>query len=234
MVDRAPGRTDEERAYYSLNRRVYAKFAPFYDLVVMPLRRLRRQVVQIAGADPTSKVLDVATGTGAQAAAFAEQCREVVGIDLSPAMLRVARRKHQRPNLTFLEADATELPFDDARFDVSCISFALHEMPASVRDRVVREMARVTRRGGTVVVVDYALPANRAARALVYRLVKLYERDHYADFVRSDVQALLRGAGIDPQEERAALLGAARVVTGFNVAAAGSVYVSDQSHAVTH
>ena len=87
----------------------------------------------------------------------------VIGIDLSEAMLRVARRKNGLPNVTFQRADATALPFEDANFDAACVSFALHEMPATIRERVVREMARVTKVGGTVVVVDYALPRNRAA-----------------------------------------------------------------------
>lgn len=208
------GRTDEERAYYILSSKVYAIFAPFYDVVTLPLARLRDEVARAIDFDRGARVLDVATGTGAQARALAKQAGEVVGIDLSEAMLRIARRKIRLPNVTFLRADAADLPFDDASFDVSCISFALHEMPRSVRERVVQEMVRVTKPGGSVVVVDYALPRSVAARWLVYHAIKLYERDHYADFVRSDLQALLRHAGVDVEEARPTLGGVARIQCG--------------------
>jgi demethylmenaquinone methyltransferase/2-methoxy-6-polyprenyl-1,4-benzoquinol methylase len=208
------GRTEEEREYYALSTRAYAIFAPFYDLVTLPFRRLRDEVVSTLSIDRTLRALDVATGTGAQARAFAEKAAEVVGIDLSEAMLRIARRKHRLPNLTFRRADAAEMPFDDRSFDVACISFALHEMPRSIRERVVREMVRVTKPGGAILVVDYGLPRSAVMRWLVYHVVKLYEPDHYADFVRSDVQALLRDAGVELQAERPAPGGLARIYSG--------------------
>ncbi len=209
----APGGwTAEERAYYSLSARVYARFAPFYDLVTVPLQQLRREVVQASGCDRRSRVLDVATGTGAQAHAFSAIAREVIGVDLSAAMLEVARRKRGVPNLTFSRADATALPFGAADFDVCCISFALHEMPETVRERALREMVRVTRPDGTVVVVDYALPAGALARWLVFHAVKLYERDLYADFVRRDLGGLLERVGVRVREERRRVLGTARIV----------------------
>jgi tRNA/tmRNA/rRNA uracil-C5-methylase (TrmA/RlmC/RlmD family) len=90
-----PGQTEEERAYYSLSRRVYPVFAPFYDAVALPLRKLRHEVTEMVDLGPDARVLDVATGTGSQALAFAAKAREVVGIDLSEAMLRVARRKNR-------------------------------------------------------------------------------------------------------------------------------------------
>jgi len=212
-----PPASAEEQAYYQRNESVYAWFARYYDVLTRPLRRLRREVVEAAGLPPSARVLDVATGTGAQALAFAGTAAEVVGIDLSEAMLSAARRKNPPTHVSFVRADATDLPFPAERFDVTCISFALHEMPASVRGRVIREMARATRHGGTVVVVDYALPAGRLASALAFRLVRLYERDHYAEFVRSDLPALLEGAGIAVRTDRRALLGNVRIVVGDKV-----------------
>jgi demethylmenaquinone methyltransferase/2-methoxy-6-polyprenyl-1,4-benzoquinol methylase len=208
-------RTREERDYYALNAKVYRLFAPFYDTVVAPIERLRRDVVSASGAGAEAKVLDVATGTGAQACAFAATCREVVGVDISEHMLRVARRKN-RPNLELVRADATELPFGNASFDVSCISFALHEMPPGIREAVLKEMMRVTKPRGRVVLVDYALPRNAVGRTLVYQAVRLYERERYAEFIRSDLGAFLRGLGLDAREERSALLGAVRIVVLSN------------------
>ena len=223
-LERSAGRqdalTEQERAYYSLNRRVWRIFAPFYN-AFFTLPSLRREVVRLANVAPGSSVLDVATGTGAQAFAFAPTTKEVVGIDLSEAMLRIARRKNRFSNVTFKEADATSLPFEDHSFDAACISFALHEMPNSIRERVVREMARVTTPGGRIIIVDYALPHGRLARAIVYRIVKLYERDHYASFVKLDLEALLRRTGIVPEERHPVVGGLAAVFMARRAERAG-------------
>lgn len=117
---------------------------------------------------------------GAQARAFAEKAREVVGIGLSESMLRIARARSRFANLTFGRADATALPFDDGCFDVSCIWFALRETPPGIRERVLAEMARVTRRNGAVFVVDYGRRRGRLGDVL-HRSVKLYEGAHYAE-----------------------------------------------------
>jgi ubiquinone/menaquinone biosynthesis C-methylase UbiE len=206
--------TSEVTDYYALNQRVYPKLAPFYDVVASPLGRLRERVATLAAVGPGSHVLDVATGTGAQALAFAERGADVVGIDISEAMLAVARKKRQALNIRYEIGDATALPFPDATFDACCVSFALHEMPPSVREHAVGEMSRVTRPGGRVVVFDYALPKRPILARLAVGLVSLYERDHYAEFVRSDLRALLAQAGIDAREEERGLLGAVQIVIG--------------------
>lgn len=205
------GRDETERAYYRLSHDVYAFFAPFYDAVTMPLRKLRRQVASLAGFGPGARVLDVATGTGAQAIAFAEKGTEVVGIDLSDAMLRIAKRKKPSAKTTFRQADATALPFPDASFDGACVSFALHEMPQTIRERVVREMARAVRPGGRLVVVDYALPKAAVLRWLAFHAIKLYEHDAYPEFVRSDLGALLEKAGARVERHVSALRGIAGI-----------------------
>lgn len=215
MNEQASGDDREERAYYSWQRRAWAIFAPVYDAVVfLPLRKLRSEVAQIVELEPGSRLLDVATGTGAQAFAFADKVREVVGIDMSEAMLRIARRKNRFANITFQRADAAELPFEDSSFDASIVSFALHEMPASIRDRVVREMARVTRPAGPIIIIDYGLPRGRVAGKLAFYIIKLYEGDHFARFVKSDWRALLESAGVEVSDERAALHGLARILSG--------------------
>ncbi len=205
--------TDEERDYYALSERVYAVFAPFYDVVAFPLRRVRRRVAAMAGVDGRSRVLDVATGTGSQARAFAERAGDVVGVDLSDSMLRIARKKTRASNLMFRQGDATQLPFSDASFDAASISLALHEMPMSIRERVLAEMVRVTRPGGTIVVVEYARPPGALGDAF-YEVVKAFEPEHYVDLMHSDLHALLRGAGIEVRDEHHVLFGAIRILIG--------------------
>jgi len=215
---RLPQATDEERAYYARNQSVYAWFARRYDAVTWPIRHLRQKVVEAAALPPGARVLDVATGTGAQALAFADAGMRVIGVDLSEAMLARARVKRPLVPVSFIAADATHLPFAAGHFDAACISFALHEMPASIRRRVLDEMVRVTRDGGRIIVVDYALPVNRVIGALSLGIVGLYERDHYYAFVHSDLRGPLHDAGVVVATDRRALLGNVSIVVGDKVA----------------
>jgi ubiquinone/menaquinone biosynthesis C-methylase UbiE len=208
--------TADEARYYWLQRWAYRFVAPIYDLIALPLASVRPAVVELAGVDEHSRVLDVATGTGSQAIAFAKKAGLVIGIDLSESMLRIARRKNRFPNLILRHADATHLPFRDGAFDVSCISFALHEMPLSIRKRVLREMARVTKVGGTIVVSDYAPPRDRFER-LLSRLFQVYEPAEYLEFLDSDVPAWLREAGFDVRTDERKLAGTARILIGHRV-----------------
>lgn len=208
---------DDEEKYYSLTKKAFGILAPFYDIVTAPLSRLRGKVVDFIGAEKGSRILDVATGTGKQAFAFAEKGYDVTGIDISEAMLKVANKKNRYKNVKFQVADATNLPFVGNSFDVSCISFALHDMPLNIREKALKEMARVTRPEGTIVIVDYALPRNRFGRFLIYHFIRLYERHYYSRFIRSDIEELLKKSGIEIKEELRVLFGAGRILKGIRV-----------------
>lgn len=208
--------TEEE--YYSLIRRAFDTLAPLYDFIVIPLARLREKVVSFTGAADGARILDVATGTGEQAFAFARQGYEVNGVDLSEAMLNIARQKNRYGNVKLEVADATSLRFPSNSFDVVCVSFALHDMPLSIREKVLKEMVRVTKPKGTVVVVDYDLPRNPIGRALIYYLITLYEGKYYRQFIASDFEALLGKTGIEIKAKLSVLLGAGRIVKGSKTA----------------
>lgn len=208
--------TDEEKDYYSLTRKAWAILAPFYDPIVTPLSGVRDAVVNFTDAEKGSKILDVATGTGQQAFAFAKKGYEVVGIDLSEAMLNVAKEKNKYTNAKFQVADATNLPFEDNSFDVSSVSFALHEMPLSIRENVLKEMIRVTRQKGIIVVVDYDLPKSKLGGSLVYHFTALYEPKYYKNFIKSNLEAQLSKNGIEEIEKRTVLYGAGRILKGLN------------------
>jgi ubiquinone/menaquinone biosynthesis C-methylase UbiE len=130
-------------------------------------------------------------------------------------MLELASRKLRGRDIELVQADASDLPVESERFDVSCVSFALHEMPAGVRERVVRELARVTRRGGTVVIVDHALPRNRVWRWFVYHVVKAFEPATYVDFAHQDLAALLARSGIALRTTYRVGFGAVRILIGI-------------------
>jgi len=211
---------DEVSNYYRVVESAFEKLAPYYDLIASPISGLREQVADCIAQRGDSGVLDVATGTGAQALAFARRGHEVVGVDLSAAMIRVAQKKNRDGKVRFDVADATDLPYPNGRFDVTCISFALHDMPLTIREKVLKEMVRVTRLGGTLLIVDYGLPKNRLGRWLIYRLVRLYEATYYREFIKSDLRGLLKQAGIKLDLERVVLLGAGRILKGTKAVAA--------------
>ncbi|MEA2015122.1 MAG: class I SAM-dependent methyltransferase [Actinomycetota bacterium] len=182
--------------------------------MTIPISRIRNKVVDFVNIRSGSIILDVATGTGDQAIAFARKDYSITGIDMSEDMLEIANKKNKDKSVKFKAADATNMPFRDKYFDVSCVSFGLHDMPFSVRKKVLKEMVRVTSLGGIIVIVDYALPRNKIWKYLVYHFVKSYESKYYPEFIKSDLKALLRKSKIEIIDELRVFLGAIRIVKG--------------------
>jgi demethylmenaquinone methyltransferase / 2-methoxy-6-polyprenyl-1,4-benzoquinol methylase len=116
--------------------------------------RWRERAADLAGVGPGSTALDVATGTGDLAIELARRGAEVTGSDFAPAMLELAKRK--APGLTFEEGDALSLAHPDDSFDAATVGFGARNF--ADLDRGLREMARVTRPGGRVVVLEITTP----------------------------------------------------------------------------
>lgn len=107
------------------------------------------------------RILDLAAGTGTSSMAFVPSGAHVVAADFSRGMIAEGRRRHADvPNLEFVQADATDLPFADGEFDAVTMSFGLR----NVNDprRALRELRRVTRPGGRIVVCEFSHPPSRA------------------------------------------------------------------------
>jgi len=111
------------------------------------------------------RILDLAAGTGASSVALARSGAEVVAADFSPGMIAEGMRRHgDIPNLSFVEADATDLPFDDAEFDTVTMSFGLRNVN---EPRIaLAELLRVTKPGGRLVVCEFSHPPSRAFNGL--------------------------------------------------------------------
>ncbi|WP_308193790.1 demethylmenaquinone methyltransferase [Microbacterium sp. SS28] len=111
------------------------------------------------------RILDLAAGTGASSVSIARSGAEVVAADFSPGMIAEGRRRHTGiPNLSFTEADATALPFADAEFDAVTMSFGLR----NVNDpkKALRELLRVTKPGGRLVVCEFSHPPSPSFNGL--------------------------------------------------------------------
>jgi SAM-dependent methyltransferase len=129
-----------------------------YDRIADGLTISTDQTLRVAKIRPGESVLDLATGTGITAIAARERGARVTGVDLTPELLAVARRKAGDAgfdDIDFREGDAEALPFADATFDV-VLSTCGH-MFAPDQPKVAAELARVTRPGGRVVFLAWTL-----------------------------------------------------------------------------
>ena len=160
---------------------LFAAVAPRYDLIndlqSGGLHRLwKRRLVRLAAPRPGQPALDLCCGTGDVAFALARAGAEVTGCDFSRPMLDVAdRRAAARPvvgpgSVRFVQGDALNLPLADGSFDVVTVSYGLRNLADGARG--IREMARVLRPGGRLVVLDFGKPDNRAWRAVYFAYLR--------------------------------------------------------------
>ncbi len=118
--------------------------------------RWRRRTSQALELLPGDRVLDLAAGTAVSTAELAASGAFAVGCDFSIGMLQAGRQRRERRNLPLVAGDALHLPFADGAFDAATISFGLRNV-ADV-DAALREMARVVRPGGRLVVCEFSRP----------------------------------------------------------------------------
>jgi demethylmenaquinone methyltransferase/2-methoxy-6-polyprenyl-1,4-benzoquinol methylase len=138
---------------------MFDRIASVYDLMnsVMTAgmhQRWRERSADLARVAPGSQALDVATGTGDLAIALRERGADVVGVDFAEKMLEIARRK--APEIDFRTGNALALEFADDSFDAATVGFGARNF--SDLDQGLREMARVVRPGGRVVVLEITTP----------------------------------------------------------------------------
>ena len=167
------------------------------------------RLVELVGPKPHWHALDVATGAGHTAAAFAPHVARAVASDLTPQMLAEAAKLAKARGLANMEtahADAEALPFADASFDLVTCRIAPHHFPDVAR--FVADVARVLKGGGTFALVDNIAPdalstpgfsdAELAAAADAYNLFeKLRDPSHGRCLGMGEWSALMRSAGLD-------------------------------------
>ena len=156
------------------------------------------RLLAIAKLKSEDRILDVACGPGYVTEAFSQQCREAVGIDLTEAPLRIAEercRARGLENVRFLAGDVQQLPFADGEFDLAVCRLAVHHFAQP--QRVLDEMARVCRRGGTILLEDTVASEHAGRAAYQHQIEVLRDPSHTRTLPLCEVLVLFRDAGVE-------------------------------------
>ena len=188
-------------------RRFFNLIAPAFHVIDRRLLPEYRQALETLSLDPALSVLDLATGTGTLAAAFAERDHRVAGIDFAARLLRRAQRRLPKADFRLMDlADLPQLP-DDA-YDVVTLAYVLHGMPPQMRRFALCQARRLARR--YVLVFDYSGPGRWHVR-----LIEWIEGPHYPSFVDRPLADLAAEAGlIVERKERTSSTGACWLLAG--------------------
>lgn len=158
-------------------QKFYNIFSHFYDFFIKihsghHRDETRAFLVDSARIDdiPHARVLDICCGTGSVVLAFSTKYTDAlaVGYDFSPGMLRKAKKKDTANTIFLVNGDAAALSFVDDCFDIVCCSHALYELKGQVRTEALREMKRVVKPEGKVLIMEHEIPRNPAVKVMFY------------------------------------------------------------------
>jgi len=164
--------------------------------------RALAMIVAAGRPTPEDDVLDVACGGGLVVCAFAPHVRKATGIDLTPAMLQQARKlalEKGLANVSWRQGDVTTLPFATGSFSIVVTRFSFHHFPDPLA--VFKEMQRVCKPGGRIVVVDMYASEDARQAAEWNKLERLRDPSHVRCFALSELKALFASVGLPPADE---------------------------------
>lgn len=206
--------------YYSVS--FWRRWSRLYDRVVtisfLPFggeKRFRQNFVNLAGIKPSDRVLDICCGTGSTTAIIAPEVDQghVTGVDLSPDMLAVAKKKVVASWVSFQRASVDNLPFSDNSFNHVICSYGLHEIPKELRAAALKEVLRVLKPGGTFLTLDYHLPRYFPARQAIGAFVRLFEHEIAYKMMRGELAAEVAGAGLNLKDKKTPLGGMFQIIS---------------------
>ena len=170
----------------------------FSTFAVRDTPEVLQEKVDFPRPQPTDAVLDVACGPGAFAIAIAPRVQLVRGVDLTPEMLRRARAhqaEKQIANAAFIQSEAEQLPFADGSFDLVSCQCSFHHLPKP--QRVLREMVRVTKPEGRLLIIDPLAPEIDAKYETYNRIEQLRDPSHALTLRLTEFLRLFDEEGLD-------------------------------------
>jgi ubiquinone/menaquinone biosynthesis C-methylase UbiE len=183
----------------SHNSRILDQFtrqaAPFAAAAAIRNEEALNRIVQWAGTSPEDTVLDVACGPGLLACAFARVAQHATGVDMTPAMLEQARKTQREQglkNVSWQPGDVYSLPFPPAQFSVVSSRFAFHHLQEPMA--ALKEMKRVCKPGGRIVVADMAPLPEKAAALNAAELLR--DPSHVRALPAEELVGLFEHAGL--------------------------------------
>jgi SAM-dependent methyltransferase len=174
----------------------------FATSAVAQSARTLKELLRLAAPHSDQRWLEVACGPGIVSRQLAPRVAAVHGVDLTPAMIEVARREAAAAgadNVSFALGDATALDLADSSFDGAITRFSLHHIPAP--GRVISEMARVTAPGGPVVVADHLADEDADAAAWSQEIERMRDPSHWACLSLGRLRRLGAAAGLKLEDE---------------------------------
>ena len=181
----------------------YKAMSGFYDLIDIVYFRdyensPRKAVFESIGN--TEKVLDLCTGTATNALKIAElkPLSEVIGIDLSKDMLKIAQGKAERskvPNIKLYHMDATNMRFHDKFFDKILLSLILHEVEEDLAEKILAEAKRVLKDDGEIIVTEWEKSRKLFCRA-VFLPIEFLEPKPFKSFIKKDLYRYFERYGL--------------------------------------
>jgi ubiquinone/menaquinone biosynthesis C-methylase UbiE len=196
--------------YHSYILKRFKTFAWIYDYTFLLIFWVRKQSIKFIQSKKDQKILDLCCGTGSLSVKLAEHESKVTGIDLSPHMLQKARKKNSK--IEFIEGDATNLPFEDCKFDIVVASFCLHEMPTKIIEKVLAEIKRVTHKNGEIFIIDFSLPKNKLLKFFGYNFLRIFECKYYTNFIKLDLEKMLKSYSLNILKKKNILAGFGRML----------------------
>lgn len=189
-----------------------------YDLFIEPfLKRTKEWIAQFIIQNDLFPALDICSGTGKQCRLAANSHQRIIGLDLDFKMIKHAASKY--PQITFICADAANIPLQKESLKAVIISYALHEKPLNLRAKILEEAKSLLSPGGKLIFVDFEKPWNRLSRVgslLTWSIERLAGREHYKNsrqFLQDGgLQTFIRANRLRPIEKQDFALGNSSIV----------------------
>lgn len=177
-------------------QKYYNIFAHFYDFFIKVHSghhgdETRKFLADSARIDNTNqaRILDICCGTGSLTLSFAKKYTDalIIGYDFSIGMLHKAQQKDVTNKINLVLGDASRLSYIDDCFDVVCCSHALYELKGRVRTAALKEMKRVVKPDGKVLIMEHEVPRKPLVKILFHMRMLMMGSTDSSEFLRQDL-----------------------------------------------